>query len=141
MGAQKMNAVIQPTHIELTAVCLHTQKVSAKTLAEPVACFGLQHPVLPPTLVRHGPTVEIAGHIQCPSGRKTHFRSYIDSCGGVIKEIALQGKVLSFHKRTAKKQKRKQKNILFKFHLIYRLYYFFTTSFYQSLDKRSIANS
>ena len=60
ISTQEFNVVLQVTDVVLTSVGMETQEVTSETVAEPVARFWLYHPMFPLTVVRHGPTIEVA---------------------------------------------------------------------------------
>lgn len=84
VASQEGEVVFQSAKVVLASeeVCSH--KVSCPAVAEPVACFGLQKPVLPLPLVRECPSVVIGRHVECLSCCQSCFHACVHCGEGVV---------------------------------------------------------
>ncbi len=89
VGAQQIDAVVNTAYIELSAVGVNTDEMSAETVAEPIAQLRLHGPMLPGAVVRQLPSVKLPRGSDGPFGCKTHVRSNVHIEQGIGKKITL----------------------------------------------------
>ena len=77
------------TYIIYSSYSMKSQKMSWKTVAEPITEFRLDHCVLPQHFFRHHPWIIITRKIEGPFRRKTYLCTKIDCCCSIIKDICL----------------------------------------------------
>ena len=75
---------------------MEAEKMSGKSVAEPVSEFWLEHCVLDEMSARKSPWMITARKIKSPSRRKTGLDSEIYSRSSVVQQISLYSKFLSF---------------------------------------------
>ena len=94
IGSEQVDHAVETAHVVQACVHVRSEKMAGKAVAEPIARFGLQDPVLPPAVVRKRPAVELPRGVERPSGCQTHLGSEIDVEECVGEQVGLDCRFL-----------------------------------------------
>lgn len=96
VGTEELEVKIYVTYVMRTSEGVEADEGAHHLIAEPVSGFWLNKPVLPLLVLGKCPRVVVAGYVQGPFWGKTEFEAEVHGACSIIKEVRLQGHLLSY---------------------------------------------